>query len=417
MGGEVSLAILIYLLFAIPPAVIVLRMTFAALPKTALPSGLAVRKDENFKPSVAVVIPCFNEGQAVYNTIRSVWESDYPKDKLKIYVQDDGSVDDSYDWILKAAADMDRVYAERNAQNEGKTHTYLRAMDRSQSDIVLIVDSDTLLAPDVIHHMMGCFHDERLGVVGAPLGTINPDHGMLTAMQTYLYFLGLRLAKISEGKFQGVAVIGGYALAVRRVLLEDLAPEIRHRNWFGVPVKDGEDRFITHLALLRGWGTYVEQKAEVRAYAVEDYSQYFGQQLRWKRSLIRTYFWVIRTLPYQVRNLNPAALFGVFSSGTLAIILLMGVITTFAGNPMAFVDPRTFLFLSAAFGAVMIACSLKKGMRDQVLANPLKMVLFMAWFVVNLFYLVLLSFFTLDQDAWGNRDKKTAPAPVPASGD
>ena len=412
-----SLAILIYLLFAIPGAVIVLRLTIAALPKRVLPSRLAVRKDESFRPSVAVVIPCFNEGEAVYNTIRSVWESDYPKDKLKIYVQDDCSVDDSYDWILKAATDMDRVYPERSANNAGKTHTYLRAMDRSESDIVLIVDSDTLLAPDAIHHMMACFHDERLGVVGAPLGTINPNHGMLTAMQTYLYFLGLRLAKISESKFQGVAVIGGYALAVRRSLLQELAPEIRHRNWFGVPVKDGEDRFITHLALLRGWGTYVEQKAEVRAYALEDYPRYFGQQLRWKRSLLRTYFWVIRTLPYQVRHLNPAALFGIFGSGSVAIILLMGVITTFAGNPMAIVDPRTFLFLGGAVGVVMTACYVKKNMRDQVLANPLKMVLFLAWFIVNLFYLVILSFFTLDQDAWGNRDKKTAPAPVPASGD
>lgn len=375
-----------------------------------------MRKNENYKPSVTIVIPCFNEGKAVYDTIKSVWDSDYPKDKLTICVQDDFSVDDSYEWILKASRDMDRVFPEQNEKNSGKTLSYLRGMERSQSDIVLIVDSDTLVAKDAVMKMMACFADARIGVVGAPLGTANPNHGMLTAMQTYLYFLGLRLAKISESKFQGVAVIGGYALAVRRHLLEELAPEIRDRNWFGVPVKDGEDRFITHLSLLRGWGTYVEQQAEVRAYALEDYPRYFGQQLRWKRSLIRTFFWVIRTLPYQVKNMNPMALFGIFSSGTLSLILMLGVITTFAGNPMALVDPRLFVMFGACIGLLMIVCSIKTSLRDQVLANPFKMVLFLAWFIVNLFYLVILSFFTLDQDAWGNRDKKTTPA-VSATGD
>lgn len=405
------IALLSFFLFAIPAFVIVTRLVLAAFPKSALPTDLAVRKNEEHKPSVTVVVPCYNEGRAVYDTIRSIWESDYPKDKLTICVQDDFSKDDSYEWILKASQDMDRIFPEQNEANLGKTHSYLRAMERSQSDIVVIVDSDCTIAPNALLKMMACFADERLGVVGAPLGTINPNHGMLTAMQTYLYFLGLRLAKISESKFQGVAVIGGYALAVRRSLLESLAPEIRNRNWFGVPVKDGEDRFITHLSLLRGWGTYVEQEAEIRAYALEDYPRYFGQQLRWKRSLIRTYFWVIRTLPYQVKHLNPMALFGIFGSGTLALILMLGVITTLAGNPMAVIDPKLFVAFGAAVSIVFLVCSLKSSMRDQVLSNPFKMALFLAWFIVNLFYLVILSFFTLDQDAWGNRDKKIVAAP------
>jgi hyaluronan synthase len=398
--------LLAFLLFAIPGFLIALRLVAAIVPEGALSKGKQVRKDPNFTPSVAVVIPCYNEGEVVYDAIKHVWESDYPKDKLAIYVQDDFSVDDSWTWIQKAATDFDRVYPERNPVNSGKTISYLRGMDRSESDIVLIVDSDTLVNPLTVRKIAACFADERLGVVGAPLGTANPGKNLLTAIQTYLYLFGLRIAKISESHFQGVAVIGGFALAVRRHLLQELKQEILDRNWFGVPVKDGEDRFITHLALLRGWGTYVEQGAAVNAYALETYAKYFGQQLRWKRSLLRTFMWLVRTLPMQVEKMNGVALMAVFSSGLVALILFMGIVFVATMQPMIFLNPVKVLPWFIVSSIAMMLCSWK--LKDQFV-HPARLVLFAAWWIVNLFYLVILSLFTLDQDAWGSREKTVKP--------
>jgi hypothetical protein len=39
-------------------------------------------------------------------------------------------------------------------------------------------------------------------------------------------------------------------------------------------------------------------------------------------------------------------------------------------------------------------------LKDQWVLNPFKMGYFLAWWVVNEFYLVILSLVTLDQDAW-----------------
>jgi len=49
----------------------------------------------NFEPSVAIVVPCFNEAKTVAGTLQSLLALDYPNDKLEIIVVDDGSRDDA----------------------------------------------------------------------------------------------------------------------------------------------------------------------------------------------------------------------------------------------------------------------------------------------------------------------------------
>lgn len=400
-----------FLLFSIPAVIALVRFGLMVFPEGLLPHELHVRKDLNHTPTIAIVIPCYNEGPLVYESIKSCAINSYPQSKVKVYPQDDGSTDDSYEWMVKAGKDFSNVFPERNEKNLGKTNTYLRAAERSKSEIVMIVDSDTTLAPNALQNMMACFADSRIGVVGAPAGISNPHHNMLTAIQVYLYIFGIRLIKIPESHFHGVAVVGGYAFAVRRTVLQELKPEIRNRNWFGVPVKDGEDRFITHLSLLHGWGTYVEQSAEVRTTAMETYSKYFGQQLRWRRSLIRTFFWFVRTFPSQVKNMNPAGLLSLMSSGLCVLILLLGTVVLMTTNTLGIFAATKFVLAIFLGSLVMIGCSLVPHLKDQVLNNPLKLVLFLAWWIVNNFYLVVLSFFTLDQDAWGNRTKKIKEEP------
>jgi len=405
----IPIELIAYLVFALPSCVVLFRFAMMIYPEQALPVFMQVKRDINRTPTVAVIIPTYNEGQPVYEAIKSVALSKYPKDKLSIYPQDDGSKDDSYGWIMKASYDFPNVFPQENGENLGKTLTYIKGLDRSESDIVLIIDSDTTVAPEAINKIMANFADPRIGVVGAVCGTANPNHNILTAIQTQLYFFGQRLVKVAESHFQGVAVIGGYALAVRRQVLLELKPHILNRNWFGVIVKDGEDRFITHLALLRGWNTYVEQRAEIRTFAMDTYPKYFGQQLRWKRSLIRTFLWVMRTLPKQVKTINLAALFALCASAFTALVLFMMFLFIVFVNPSAIFEPMRLVHLVFITALVYTACLNVKQIKDQLVNNPFKMIMFLAWWIVNIFYLVLLSLFTLDQDAWGNREIKIKP--------
>ena len=65
----------------------------------------AMRTDEEL-PVCTVVVPAYNEGKQVLHTLRSVVNSDYPEDKLQIIAVDDGSFDDTWQWIQRAAGEF-----------------------------------------------------------------------------------------------------------------------------------------------------------------------------------------------------------------------------------------------------------------------------------------------------------------------
>ena len=50
-------------------------------------------------PSLTVVIPAFNEGSQILDTVRSIMASDYPRKLLQVICVDDGSKDDTWKWI------------------------------------------------------------------------------------------------------------------------------------------------------------------------------------------------------------------------------------------------------------------------------------------------------------------------------
>src|SRR3989344_5890539 len=52
-------------------------------------------------PGVTIVVPSFNEENTVLKTVNSLLETNYPKDKLEIFLVDDGSTDKTWEVIQK----------------------------------------------------------------------------------------------------------------------------------------------------------------------------------------------------------------------------------------------------------------------------------------------------------------------------
>lgn len=100
-----------------------------------------------------------------------------------------------------------------------------------------------------------------MGAVGGRVGVRNVNASTATMVQTFYYYLAFQLIKWPEGMTRSVGCISGCIFAIRRELLLKLEPRIRNRNWFGIQVNDGEDRFLTHQVLLAGYGTYINTGA------------------------------------------------------------------------------------------------------------------------------------------------------------
>jgi len=57
---------------------------------------------DNALPTFTIVIPAYNEGRQVLDTVRSVVNSRYPAEKMQIICVDDGSRNDTWQWMKMA---------------------------------------------------------------------------------------------------------------------------------------------------------------------------------------------------------------------------------------------------------------------------------------------------------------------------
>lgn len=73
--------------------------------------------DEHFEPTVAVMVPCYNEQDTVVKTVNSLLALDYPREKLRIVVIDDGSKDDTWNNVQQFSDNQSVVLLQK--QNEG----------------------------------------------------------------------------------------------------------------------------------------------------------------------------------------------------------------------------------------------------------------------------------------------------------
>lgn len=364
--------------------------------------NLGLRKDYTNKPSVTVLVSCYRESAAIYKTIEAASKANYPADKFEIWVFDDNSPapDDSWEWMQKAQRDFQNVRVFRNKTNLGKGKTIMHAVEQSTSEIIVTIDSDTILHPDALTEMMACFSNPKIGLVGGTVGISNPDKNSLTMFQVYVYYVMFRLAKVPEVWLKSVACVSGCMSGIRRDVFMKIKPLIEARNWFGVPVKYGEDRFITHRVLMEGYDTYLNFKARCWTTAPDTFQDYFMQQLRWSRSGIENFFWVCWNLPENVRTVKPAALYTYFFT-PLTLIYIAAIIACLpvAGfSPLVLVEHSLRYLFICAFAVWAIN---RFTPEQAIRKNPLRIVAYGGWWIIRTLFLIPLSVWTMDSDGWG----------------
>src|SRR5215216_617857 len=190
-------------------------------------------------PAVDVVIPCFNEDPALLEACcRSVAGQDYPG-RLRVWLVDDGSANrdsllGTYErwseqgWSVRL---LDRNTGKRAAQDE--------AVRWRRGELVVLMDSDTVLAPDAVRHTAACFADNRVGAVSGSVGVLNAPANVLTRLIHHRYRLRFQVERPAQGFFTSLLCCSGPFAVYRRSLLAELWPRYLTQTFAGVRCTNG----------------------------------------------------------------------------------------------------------------------------------------------------------------------------------
>ena len=134
----------------------------------------------------------------------------------------------------------------RNPYNMGKRKGINHAVRESRAEIIVSVDSDVIVYPTALRELVARFTAPDIAAVGGRVHVSNPNDNWLTKLQTIKYYFGQEHLKNLERALRSVMCLSGCLTAYRRHVLIELEPILENRNILGVPIKYGEDRFLTH---------------------------------------------------------------------------------------------------------------------------------------------------------------------------
>lgn len=144
-------------------------------------------------PGVTVIVPCYNEERTIYGTIRSLLALDYPKDKLKIIIVDDGSTDGTWNAIQKFSNNSSiEVYRKEN----GGKHTAMNfALERVTTPFVGGLDADSFVDSQALKRIITYFDNPEVMAV-APSIIVHEPKNILQKAQKAEYDMAVFTKKM-----------------------------------------------------------------------------------------------------------------------------------------------------------------------------------------------------------------------------
>jgi hyaluronan synthase len=239
-------------------------------------------------PFLTVIIPAYNEGQMVARSIDSAATAHYPNERLEIFVVDDGSTDDTWEHIqLAAARHPNLVTALRFPRNSGKRAALEAGFRKARGEVLVTVDSDSVIDPRALLAIAAPFRDPQVGAVAGKVDVLNRSQGLIPRMLQVRYFFSFDLLRAAQSVYGTVYCCPGALTAYRSSVVREVLDGWVAQTFLGVRCTYGEDRAMTNFILAAGYDTVYQRNAVVRTVVPWTYRKLCKMYLRWDRSYVR----------------------------------------------------------------------------------------------------------------------------------
>lgn len=240
-------------------------------------------------PTCTVVVPAYNEGRQVFDTLKSLADSNYPREKIQLIAVDDGSVDDTWQWIKQAQRTLELpVLTIRQPRNQGKRQALYDGFKRSTGKVLVTVDSDSMVEPDTIRNLVTPLAvNSGIGAVAGNVRVLNQTQGIIPRMLDIVFVFSFDFIRASQSMVRTVTCTPGALSAYRKSAVINVLDKWLNQTFLGRPANIGEDRALTNMILRQGYSVVFQQNAKVFTEAPVGYSQLCKMYLRWARSNVR----------------------------------------------------------------------------------------------------------------------------------
>ena len=304
-------------------------------------------------PTCTVIVPAYNEGKQVWATLKSLAKSDYPSHKIQLLAIDDGSKDDTWDWMLKAKKELgDQLSIYQQPENKGKRHALYRGFNFSTGEVLVTVDSDSEVTKDTLRNLVSPFVvNEKCGAVAGNIRVLNNEKkAMLPKMLDVSFVLSFEFIRSAESSLESVLCTPGALAAYRKKAVYGCLEEWINQTFMGKASDIGEDRAMTNMILKQGYHVLFQRNAFAYTNVPEKYTGLYKMFIRWGRSNVRENIAMAKYVFTDFRESSKAGSRLLFINQVLKLVMSYPTILMM----LFFISMDPILFLSSTLFSILI---------------------------------------------------------------
>lgn len=238
-----------------------------------------------YKP-VSVIIPCYNEDfNYLISCVRSIFLAE--GDKQIILVNNNSNNPET----LSAIEHIEREYKDVliiNESRQGKRYAHSRGLSVAKYDLIMFVDSDTLINKESIKELAIPFQDDKVGGVTGQMILANKNENFLTKSINAMFWTSCNIFRRASASAGFMQVIPGAMGMYKKKYLLKLKKDYLNQTFLGNPVQISDDRW-TCMRIQTRFGKKIKYVDRAIAYTFmpSTFIGFFKTLERWKRGMIR----------------------------------------------------------------------------------------------------------------------------------
>lgn len=281
-------------------------------------------------PAVTVLVAAHNEEAVVADILKALLTVDYPADRLTIIPVNDRSTDRTREIIDSFVDEHPQIEPfHRVGGKPGKAAALKDAMERVNTEVVLIFDADYVPGQALIRQLVSPFFDPEIGAVMGRVVPLNVGKKLLTRLLDLERSGGYQVDQQARMNLHMVPQYGGTVAGIRKSALDEIG------GWNENAL--AEDTDLTYRLLLAGWKTAYENRAECYEEVPERWPVRVRQIMRWAKGhnqvMTRCLFTTARDSELSwIERLDGVLLLGVYLMGPVLLLgWLLAVVLFYTG--------------------------------------------------------------------------------------
>jgi hyaluronan synthase len=352
---------------------------------------------EHHNETVTVVVPVYNEAvDSLADCIQSIDNQDF-KD-LHIIIVDDSSpnYDDLHRQIYEGFS-HEKLEVIKLNKNAGKRNAQKVAFDKAKSDIIVTIDSDTVLrSKKAISSIVKRFKDEHVGAVTGHVKVENKNKNVLTRLISSRYWMAFNQERAAQSYFNVLMCCSGPFSAYRRSVIDAVKEDYITQKFLGKTCTFGDDRHLTNLVLVEGHDVVYDKHAVAYTHVPENMGEYLKQQVRWNKSFYREMLWTLKSFNKHHAYLIYDLLMQLILPFMLLFALAYTLVKTFQGHP-----GFLYFYLVTLIGIAVVRAAYGYGR-----THDKNFLIFIFYGFIHVFLLIPTRFYallTIRRTGWGTR--------------